>query len=87
MRGPRCFLLMAAALIVSSLLPAQALAYVGPGPGLEVIPCLYALLSVAGMAFSAVLIWPFTAVLRRIRRTSDGPARDAVHHGPPGDAR
>jgi hypothetical protein len=35
---------------------------------LEFLPQLLALLSLMGAAFLAILLWPFTALLRRLRR-------------------
>ena len=41
--------------------------YVGPGPGLELIPYFLSLLTWVGLAFGAVLAWPIAALLRRGR--------------------
>jgi hypothetical protein len=43
------------------------LAYIGPGPGLELVPQFLALLAFAGTAILAVLLWPVTTVWRMIR--------------------
>ncbi len=45
------------------------LAYIGPGPGLELLPQFLALLGFAGMALLGVLLWPITALRRLLRRT------------------
>jgi hypothetical protein len=52
---------------VSTSLPTGLLAY-GPLPGVEFIPQFLALLAWAGLAFTAVLLAPFTALLRWLRR-------------------
>jgi hypothetical protein len=46
---------------------ATMFAYAGPGPGLELIPSFLGLLACAGMALGAVLLWPLSALLRRLR--------------------
>jgi hypothetical protein len=58
-----------------------ALAYVGPGAGLEFVGYFMSLLVWAGVAFSAVLLWPFYALVRRIRggkREPKNPPTPAV---------
>jgi hypothetical protein len=45
----------------------------GPAPGLELIPYFLALLAWAGFAVVAVLVSPFSAVLRRLRRAKKPP--------------
>jgi hypothetical protein len=69
------------------------LGYVGPGAGLELKGHFVALLVVVGVAVAAVLAWPLTALLRRLRReqpetTSNPPAVDDPnpHAGGPGNA-
>lgn len=59
------------ALSVLLLGAGQALAYVGPGAGLEFVGYFMSLLVWIGFAFSAVLLWPFYALLRRFRRNKD----------------
>ncbi len=55
----------------------MALAYVGLGPGQELIPFFFALLGVVGTAIVAILQWPISVVLRRLRiRTG---ARPGLH--------
>lgn len=49
------------------LSPEPALAYVGPGVDVNFIQTFFALLAVAGAAFSAVLMWPIYSFLRWIR--------------------
>ncbi len=44
------------------------LAYVGPGPGLELIPSFFSLLTWIGVAIGAVLLWPMAILWRRLRR-------------------
>ena len=43
------------------------IAYVGPGPGLEFIPYLFSLLTWVGLALGAVLLWPISVFVRRLR--------------------
>jgi hypothetical protein len=61
---------LAVVLAVSCVLlaPGCALAYVGPGPGVDNIPVFYGLLIVVGLALAAVLVWPISAVIRRLLR-------------------
>lgn len=58
----------------------SASAYVGPGAGLELIGYTMGLVYLGFTAFSAVLLWPLYALLRRIRgraKTSAGPPTPA----------
>jgi hypothetical protein len=61
-----------------------ALAYVGPGPGLEFTPYFFILLAFAGAALSAVLQWPFRALYRLLFRPkapdSDERMREPDEH-------
>jgi hypothetical protein len=68
MRGHERCLLLGMILSLSCLLqvPNQALAYIGPGPGLELIPSFYSLLTWVGLALGAVLLWPAYALLRNL---------------------
>lgn len=79
MRGPRCRL--GSALVVAAtfllLAPTAALAYVGPGPGLEFIPTFLSLLTWVGLAAGAVLWWPISALVRWIRARRAQPANPA----------
>ena len=54
-------------LTLALLTPNHALAYVGPGPGLELIPYFYSLMVWVGLALVATMCWPVQALLRRIR--------------------
>jgi hypothetical protein len=47
-------------------MPTPALAYVGPGPGLELIPYFFSLLTWVGLAVGATLFWPITSLVRRL---------------------
>ena len=49
------------------------LAY-GPAPGMELIPYFLGLAAWAGLAFVAVLMAPFSALLRRLRRARNAPS-------------
>ena len=64
MLGPDAFL------FVTAPLPAGVLAY-GPAPDAELIPYFLGLLTWAGFALAAVLLWPVSALLRRLRRKKD----------------
>jgi hypothetical protein len=66
------------ALIVLLVLANNALAYIGPGAGLEQVGYAMSLLAVVGVAFSAVLLWPFYALLRLFRRPKNQPQAPAV---------
>jgi len=85
-RGPRSSLLLVVVLSWSCLLwvPTWALAYVGPGPGLELLPYFWSLLAWVGLALGAVVLWPVQALVRRLRtgqpragRAAAGPFLDA----------
>jgi hypothetical protein len=62
----------------------------GPAPGVELIPYFLGLLAWVGLAVGAILLSPFTALLRRLRRAwvgrsappSEGPPKSAPE--PPG---
>ncbi len=55
------------------------LAY-GPAPGIELIPYFLGLLAWAGLALSAILLAPITALIRRLRRN-----KGAAPPEPPGE--
>jgi hypothetical protein len=57
------------------------LAYVGLGPGQELIPYFYVLLTFMGMALLAVLQWPIVALRRWLTRIQ-GDRKDKVKFGP-----
>jgi hypothetical protein len=50
------------------LAPSYAQAYVGPGPGMEMIPFFQSLLVWIGLGFGAALLWPVQNLLSRLRR-------------------
>jgi hypothetical protein len=52
--------------------PLLLLAY-GPAPGLELIPYFLGLLAWAGLALTAVVLWPLAALRRRFRRDRGTP--------------
>jgi hypothetical protein len=84
MRGHNVCFILAAGLSLSGLLlaPHPALAYIGPGPGLELIPYFYSLLTWVGLALGAALLWPVQAWLRlprRARRRTRGVAEEPSH--------
>jgi hypothetical protein len=47
------------------LTPAGALAYVGPGPGLQMVPRFYSLLGWVGLALAAAVLWPVGGLIRQ----------------------
>ncbi len=49
----------------------HALAYIGPGSGLEFIGYFSSLAALMFAAFSAILLWPFYALLRWLRGSKD----------------
>ncbi len=51
---------------ISLFIPDSLLAY-GPAPGMELIPYFLGLAAWAGLAFLAILLSPFTALIRRLR--------------------
>jgi hypothetical protein len=59
----------------------HAFAYIGPGPGLEFIGYFSSLAALMLAAFSAVLLWPFYALLRWLRGSKDStsPSLSGVH--------
>jgi hypothetical protein len=59
---------------IHSLLPLSAgLWAYGPAPGVELIPYFLGLAAWIGMAFLAVLLAPFSALLRRFRKNKNAP--------------
>jgi hypothetical protein len=75
MRGPKVGLFLVVVLSLAALLlvPNPALAYIGPGPGLEMMPYFFSLLIWMGFALGAVLLWPIQALLRRLRTLRRAP--------------
>ena len=71
MRGLRPFILITVFLSLSYvvLAPSLALAYVGPGPGAELIPFFSSLLVWVGLALGAAFLWPIHAVLSKVRNS------------------
>ena len=58
---------------VSSLTGSSGLFAYGPAPGMELIPYLLSLVVFAGFAITSVLLWPITALMRRLRRSKQSP--------------
>ena len=65
----------------------RALAYVGPGAGITFVSHAMTLLVWVLAAFSAVLLWPAYAVLRRIRRRKNRSTTASSLEAAPEDAR
>ncbi len=59
----------------------HAFAYIGPGAGLEFIGYFSSLAVLMFAAFSAVLLWPFYALMRWLRGSNDteSPSLSGVH--------
>jgi hypothetical protein len=81
------------ALLVLCLLAGPAAAYVGPGPGLELVGYSVGLLWFLMAAVSATLLYPFYAFLRWLRGARAGKAaagaaapRAGAGSGAPADA-
>lgn len=62
-------------------LPAELFAY-GPVPGVELIPYFLALLAWIGLALGALILSPFTAVIRRLRRLRGAPPTEPKSEQP-----
>jgi hypothetical protein len=56
------------AVVFVLVLAKPAHAYLGPGAGLDQVAYAMSLFAAVGVAFSAVLLWPFYALLRLLRR-------------------
>jgi hypothetical protein len=69
-------------------IPAGLFAY-GSVPGVELIPYFFALLTWIGLALGAVLLSPFLALFRRLRRGfgAQAPAANAELTPPTGQVR
>jgi hypothetical protein len=68
--GLDCVLILSILVLSALVRPASdsVLAYVGPGAGLELVPYFLGLLAWAGLAIGAVVLWPLSALRRRLRR-------------------
>ena len=53
----------------SLILANNAMAYVGPGAGMEFVTYAMGLIAMVGVAFLSVLMWPFYAFMRWLRGT------------------
>jgi hypothetical protein len=80
-----CKVLAALAVLVLGATP--ALAYVGPGVDVAFISTAMTLLLWMLAALWAVLLWPFYAVLRAIRRRKNRSATTASPEAAPEEAR
>jgi hypothetical protein len=61
------------AILAVLLLTDHAMAYIGPGAGLEFIGYFSSLLGLMIAAFSTMLLWPVYAFLRWLRCSRDNP--------------
>jgi predicted AlkP superfamily phosphohydrolase/phosphomutase len=62
-----------AALVLAAASPAHA--YVGPGAGFALLSSFFILFTTIVVAIASILVWPFRALLRLLRRSSAAPAR------------
>ncbi len=63
--------------------PHGLLAYVGLGPGQELIPYFMALLAWVGAAVGAILLWPITTLFRRLRKAKGDHKHELKNEPPP----
>ena len=76
-------------IIVTLLLANNAMAYVGPGPGMEFIGYAMSLIAMMGVAVLSILLWPFYTFIRWLRgaKTSTtarpAPTTDGSASSPP----
>lgn len=74
------------ALVVVLVGAAPALAYVGPGAGLELVGYFMSLMAWLTVAFSAVFFYPVYGFIRRLRGKQDSSSQNeaSTHAGEPG---
>ena len=72
-------------LVPDALLSAHSLplAYIGLGPGQELIPYFWALLALAAAAFGAIIQWPITALRRAFAKKASPQSAVHVQSGSP----
>jgi hypothetical protein len=73
-RDPILIVKFLLAVVVLMLACSPALAYIGPGPGLEFVGYFSSLAAMLMVAFSTMLLWPFRALLRWLRGSEDDPS-------------
>jgi hypothetical protein len=79
----RSFLaIMVTTLLVLLLAANPALAYLGPGTGLEFVPYFMAVLATVGVAFLSILLYPIYTVIRFFRGAKE-PAKLQTPEGAP----
>jgi hypothetical protein len=86
-RNPPSILPVLFAVVFVLIVAKPAHAYLGPGAGLDQVVYAMSLFAAAGVAFSAVLLWPFYALLRLLRRkpaTTVNPAATTPSQNPVG---
>jgi hypothetical protein len=86
MHAPKRLVISLAVLAATLLLatPSPALGYVGPGPGLEMIPYFFSLLAWIGMALGATLAWPISSMVHRL--WWGGAQASPISGDPPGNS-
>jgi hypothetical protein len=65
-------------LTATLLLANNALAYIGPGSGMEFIGYAMSLLAMVGIAFFSILMWPFYTLLRWVKGSKSTPAAESA---------
>jgi hypothetical protein len=75
---PALFVGILVALAGLFLAPSAAWAYVGPGPGMELMPFFQSLVVWIGLGFGAALLWPVQALISRLRRGRGAQERAAA---------
>jgi hypothetical protein len=60
--------------MIATLMPTTALAYVGPGAGLSLLGALWALLAAFATVIAFILLWPIRRALRRRRAAGNAAA-------------
>ena len=55
--------------------PGTALAYIGPGAGFAAAGSVFVLLGTFLIALGIMLVWPFKAAIKMVRRSGKGEAK------------
>jgi hypothetical protein len=65
------------------VLAGNALAYVGPGAGMEFITYAISLLAMVGLAFFSIIMWPFYTFLRWLKGGKKAATMEQPSVAPP----
>ena len=74
MRRNRLSVVIVWSMIATLVVANNAMAYIGPGAGMEFIGYAMGLLAMVGVAFFSVVTWPIYTALRWLRGTKTPPA-------------